>query len=163
MAGTQSSTVATSPEIQSGADAIIPVTQEELTVERRVVDTGHKLRVRKEVLEDVVDVHASLFNEFVDAQRVPIGRVVETATPVRREGDVLVVPVFEERLVTRRELVLVEEVRITRRREVRNSSASVPLRRERVVVERFDPATEAWHATAEGEGGDLAPGTGPPG
>ena len=65
---------------------------------------------------------------------------------VRHEGDVMVVPVVQERLVTRTELVLVEEIRLTRRREVTQAEAKVVLRREHVVVERFDPDTDQWVA-----------------
>src|SRR3954463_6557251 len=124
----------------------IPVTEEQLEVQREVVDTGRTLRLRKQVEEVPADVREPVTREVVDVQRVPVGRVVDGPPSVRHEGDVMVVPVVQERLVTRKELVLVEEIRLTRRREVAQAEAKVVLRRERVVVERFDPDTNQWLA-----------------
>ena len=92
------------------------------------------------------DAIAAVTTEMVEVQRVAVGRVVDEPPAVRHEGDVMVVPVVQERLVMRKELVLVEEIHLTRRREVTQAQADVVLRRERVTVERFDPDTGQWHA-----------------
>lgn len=126
------------------ADVSIPVMEEQLEVRRELVDTGRPLRLRKEVDEVPATVWAPLTVESVQVDRVSIGRVVDVPPPVREEGDVTVVPVIQERLVTRKELVLVEEIRLTRSRKVVRAEAEVPLRRERVAVERFDPDTDRW-------------------
>jgi stress response protein YsnF len=131
------------------ADITVPVTEERLEVERRVVDTGRTVRLRKQVDEVPAPVREPLANEVVDVQRVPMGTVVAELPRVRHEGDVMVVPVVQERLVVRKELVLVEEIRLTRRREVVQGQAEVVLRRERVLVERFDPGTGQWQPEAE--------------
>jgi stress response protein YsnF len=131
----------TSPQ---STDTVIPVTEEHLEVHREMVDTGRTLRLRKRVEEVSADVRESLATDAVHVERVPIGRVVDVAPPVREEGNVIVVPVIEERLVTRKELVLVEEIRLTRSREVTVAEARVPVRRERVEVERLDPGTGQW-------------------
>lgn len=132
------------------AKVVIPVTEERLEIERRTVDTGHALRVRKRVHEEQAEVDEPLITEHVDAERVPIGRVIDQPVGIRHEGEVTIVPVIEERLVARKELVLVEEIRLTRRREVRQAREQVTLRRESVVVERFDPATQQWLSQDEG-------------
>jgi uncharacterized protein (TIGR02271 family) len=126
------------------AEMSVPVTEEQLEVRREVVDTGRTLRLRKQVEEVPTAVQEPVATDVVDVQRVPVGRVVAEPPQVRHEGDVMVVPVVEERLVTRKELVLVEEIRLTRRREVVQGQAEVVLRREHVVVERFDPGTGQW-------------------
>ncbi|WP_427912615.1 YsnF/AvaK domain-containing protein [Ramlibacter sp. MMS24-I3-19] len=127
------------------AELVIPVIEERLDVHREVVDTGRTLRLRKQVEDVQSDVRVPVATEVVDIQRVPVGRVVEEAPAVRHEGNVIVVPVVEERLVTRKELVLVEEIRLTRRREMTEADVEpVLLRRERVVAERFDPETGEW-------------------
>jgi len=131
------------------AQVSIPVTEEQLEVTRKVVDTGRTVRVRKRVEEFAATVREPVSLERVDIERVPIGRVVEEPPRVRTEGDVIVVPVVEERLVTRKELVLIEEIRLTRRREETQTQAEIPLLRERVVVERFDPDTHQWIPEAE--------------
>ena len=144
------------------ATQVIPVIHEQLEISRRVVETGHVVRVRKVVREDVVEVNEPLVTEHVDTERVAIGRSVPGPVAVRHEGDTMVIPVVEERLVLRKELFLVEEIRITRRRQSRPAGERVGVRRESVVVERFDPATQQW-SVADGDGlGTQASGPGPP-
>lgn len=127
------------------AELVIPVVEERIEVSTEVVDTGRVLRLRKQVQDVPTEVRVPVATEVVDVQRVPIGRVVDEPPAVRHEGNVIVVPVVEERLVTRKELVLVEEIRLTRRSEVAEADGGTHvLRRERVVAERFDPDTGEW-------------------
>jgi uncharacterized protein (TIGR02271 family) len=130
-------------------DGVLPVTEEQLDVGRRTVETG-AVRVRKRVQEVTGQVTEPLISEFVETQRVPVGRVLQEPVGIRQEGEVTIVPVVEERLVLRKELVLVEEIRLTRRREEHNATEQVTLRRESVVIERFDPETQQWLSQGEG-------------
>jgi uncharacterized protein (TIGR02271 family) len=131
-------------------ELVVPVVEEQLKIGRRAVDTGRTLRVRKVVEEVPGTLHEPVFRELVETRRVPVGRVLQEPVGTRQEGDVTIVPVLEERLVLRKELFLVEEVHISRRREVRESGEQVTLRRESVVIERFDPATQQWLSEDEG-------------
>jgi uncharacterized protein (TIGR02271 family) len=130
-------------------DGVLPVTEEQLDVGRRTVETG-AVRVRKRVQEVTGQLTEPLISEFVETQRVPVGRVLQEPVGIRQEGEVTIVPVVEERLVLRKELVLVEEIRLTRRREEHNATEQVTLRRESVVIERFDPETQQWLSQGEG-------------
>jgi stress response protein YsnF len=69
---------------------------------------------------------------------VPIGRVVRVAQSVRTGDDVMIVPVLEEILVVRRQLVLKEELHI-RRVETEAVPVPVTLRKQRAIVEREAP------------------------
>lgn len=120
------------------AELAVPVVEEQLEVERARVHTG-SVHVHKQVEEVPAHIQEPVTAEVVDVQRVPVGRVVEQPPQVRHEGDVLVVPVVQERLVLRKELVLVEEVRITRRLEHRMAEQQTTLRRERVDIVRHAP------------------------
>lgn len=124
--------------------ATVAVVEEVLDVRKRFVETGAAVRLRKLVHEETVTVDEPLVTETVEVERIAIGRPVDAAVAVRHEGDVMIVPVVEERLVVRKELVLVEELRITRRSTVRHEPREVTLRREEVVAERLDPATGQW-------------------
>lgn len=124
--------------------ATVAVVEEVLDVRKRFVETGAAVRLRKLVHEETVTVDEPLVTETVEVERIAIDRPVDAAVAVRQEGDVMIVPVVEERLVVRKELVLVEELRITRRRTVRHEPQEVTLRREEVVAERLDPATGRW-------------------
>ena len=67
-------------------------------------------------------------------------RVVEAPTEIRQEGETTIIPVFEERLVMQKQLVLKEEIYITRRRTEREHEEHVVLRREEVDVQRASPS-----------------------
>ena len=139
-------------------ETVLPVMEEELDVSRRLVETG-AVRVRKLVHEDVVDLNGQHVHDYIETERVPIGRVVQGPQEVRLEGDTMIVPILEERVVVHKELVLVEEVHLTRRREIRQLPEEVTLRRESAVVERLDPQTHEWHPVSD----PAAPATQPPG
>jgi len=78
-------------------------------------------------------------------EHVPIGRVIDEADvpQARYEGDTMIVPVLEEVLVVQKQLLLKEEVRITRHQREERAPRSVLLRAEQVDVERFDKGEDA--------------------
>jgi uncharacterized protein (TIGR02271 family) len=119
--------------------ATIPLAREELEVTRRKVDTG-SVRVRKVVSERVEHVADSAISEEVVVDRVPVNRVVDAPSAPRQEGDVMVIPVFEEIVTVRREWLLKEELRVSKRVVQVPVRESVVLREEDVVVERSAPA-----------------------
>ena len=129
--------------LPAGAQLTIPVLAEQAQVQVHSERTG-TVRVRKLVHQDSQPASGEGFREVVETSRVPVNRVVEDTESSKTMGDLLVIPVYEERFV--RQLVLVEEVHVRRRRELFKHSASVALRREEVVVERLDPATGQWVA-----------------
>ncbi|MDB5743976.1 MAG: hypothetical protein JWR68_2291 [Polaromonas sp.] len=136
-----------SPTAQSPADGtvnetfVIPVIREEAQVHLQREQTG-TVRVRKVVHESTEPVSAQGYREVIETTRVPVNQVVQAVEAPRELGEVLVIPVYEERLV--KQLVLVEEIHVTRRREAFEHIAATSLRREEVVVERLDPATQQW-------------------
>src|SRR5688572_33372299 len=86
--------------------AKLPVVEEQIKIEKNVVETGN-LRLVKRVREEEHEVHVPLVQETVTVEHVPIDAFVETIPQVRQEGDVTIYPVLEEVLVKR--LRLVEE------------------------------------------------------
>ena len=85
--------------------------QEELSVARRKVETE---TVCVETVTHSCDqlVDEELVHERVEVERVPIGRYVDSAPPIREENDLTVLSVVEE--VIERRLLLREEVHIRR-------------------------------------------------
>jgi len=117
----------------------VPVVEERLRVEKRVVEAGSVVvHVTPREREEVVDV--PLVEERVEVERVPVNRVVDAPPAVRQEGDVTVIPVFEEVLVVEKRLMLKEEVRLTRRRLTTQDRQRVVLRSEEVEVLQSPPA-----------------------
>ena len=140
---------------QAESTETIPLREERLRVERRVVETG-RVRVHLSTTTEDATVREALRQESVEVERVPVGREVATAPAVREEEDgaVLVVPVLEEVLVVERRLVLREELRIRRVSSSRTSAQTVPLRRQTATVECLpaqpdtDPEPHARHRGA---------------
>jgi uncharacterized protein (TIGR02271 family) len=117
---------------------VLPVVQETLDVETRPVETG-RVRIRKIVREWEELVDPPLRREEVEIERVPINRVVEGPTPIRSEGDTLIIPLFEEVLVVEKRLLLKEELHLTKRQLETHTPQRVTLRREEAIVERITP------------------------
>jgi len=117
----------------------VPVIEEEATIGKRRVETG-RVSVRTVPREREELVEETLESVEVDVERVVIEREIDKAPDVREEGDTLVIPVVEERLVIRKQLFLREEIHIHRRRTVSQYRQNVTLRSQEVVVDRQDAA-----------------------
>jgi len=115
-------------------DEVISVLQETVRVSKREVETG-RVVVRKTVSERDEAVEMLLKQTDVSVERVPVGRVVTEAPASRQEGDVLIIPVLEEVLVTEKRLVLKEELHIRKTTSERTAHEVVRLRTENVLIE----------------------------
>jgi uncharacterized protein (TIGR02271 family) len=116
----------------------IPVAREQLGVERAEVETG-RLRIDKQVEQEPVELEVPISVEELEVERVPVDRVVDQAEGPRSEGDVTIVPVYEERVIAKKQLVLVEELRVRRVRSERVHRERVERRVEHVEVSRHEP------------------------
>lgn len=126
-------------DVTRDEDAVITLAEESLRVGKRTVERG-RVVLRKTVSERTETVDLPLTREEVEIERLSIGRPVEEAEGVRYEGDVMVIPRYEEVLVVSKQLVLVEELRVTRRRREHREPQAVVLRREELNVERTGDA-----------------------
>lgn len=120
--------------------AVIPVAEETVRIDKRTLRS--RVQVSKRVLEREETVDVSLQQEQVEVERVSVNRPVDEPVPVRYEGDTTIIPLYEEVLVVTKQLMLVEEVRVTKRRSERREPQQVTLRREEVTVERGEPTPE---------------------
>jgi uncharacterized protein (TIGR02271 family) len=138
-----------SPDLPNGTaptgdqPVTVPVHAEQLRVGKDVVETG-RVRLDKRVHEREETLHIPLQHDEVRVERVPVNQYVETPPAPRYEGDTLVVPVLKE--VIEKRLVLVEELRVTRRQLTTEETRQVTLRTEEVVVERLEPERSAGDA-----------------
>jgi uncharacterized protein (TIGR02271 family) len=121
---------------------VIPVIEESLDVLKESVQTG-VVRVHKAIREHEVAISEPLTSETVRVERIPKDMIVDVPPAIRTEGDVTVIPVLEEVLVTTKQLRLVEEVRITRVRSTNVHRQNVTLRAEDVSVDRQDPLSSS--------------------
>lgn len=120
---------------------VIPVIEEQLEVGKRTVVTG-KVRLEKQVKEYQEELDVPLAVRTFEVERVVLNQLVAEPPPVRQEGDTTVYPVIEEQLVLTTQLVLKEEVRVTKRDTERRDNRVVTLRRESITVARSSAEEE---------------------
>ena len=123
------------PRSETPAPLIIPLARERLKVGRRRVDVARVI-VKTTTEIDPVVVDELLKKDDLRVERAQVGRFIDRPATPRYEGDVLVIPVMEEVVVVTTRLRLVEEIRIHRRVLSRRHRETVPLRRQRVEIER---------------------------
>ncbi|WP_242140989.1 DUF2382 domain-containing protein [Sphingomonas sp. TREG-RG-20F-R18-01] len=116
-------------------ETTIPIIEEVATVSTREVETD-RLRVRTIVEERATDVVAQLAKQELLVERRTVEREVTEAPQPYKEGDMLIVPIVEERLVVEKKLFVTEELMV--RRVARTEEVHVPatLRSMRAIVER---------------------------
>ncbi|HEV7264808.1 MAG TPA: DUF2382 domain-containing protein [Falsiroseomonas sp.] len=122
---------------------VIPVLEEVARIRRRRRVTG---RVRVSVQTETVEeqVAAVLRHRRAQIERVPVDREVEEMPSVQQEGDLVIIPVVEERLVLVRRLVVTEEIHLRLTEQEEPVRLAVPLRRQRAEVERLPVANDEY-------------------
>lgn len=123
--------------VQAGETVTIPVIVEEITVDKRVTEAGG-VRIVKTVHSEDVTVREPTVRESASVERVPVNRLLDASEPLpkaRREGDTMVIPLFEEVVVSEKRTRLVEELRITMTRTEEPTEHIVTIRREAVHTE----------------------------
>ena len=123
------------PQPEDGVPLTVPVIREELLVGKSLVEVG-AVRIRLVTDSTVEQLDVPLGRDEVSVERVPFGTPVDAPRAPWQDGDVWVVPVYEEVLVTERRLMLKEELRLTRRRIDSVEHREVALQRQRAVIER---------------------------
>lgn len=118
-------------------ETVIPVLQEEVQVDKRKIETA-KVRIKTTVEERQETIDLPLLHEEVEVRRVPLNRPVDGPIATRQEGDTLIVPLLEEVLVVQKQLLLREEVHISKKRTEQHHPEQVTLRSEQVSVERIE-------------------------
>jgi uncharacterized protein (TIGR02271 family) len=122
--------------IEDVAREQIPLVEEAVAVERARKVTG-VVRAKTETHEDTVIVDEPLVAEQVSIERVPMDRWIDHPVAVREEGDTTIIPIVEEVVILEKRLRLVEEVRMTKKKIIKNEPRTLTLRRQKAVVERL--------------------------
>lgn len=123
---------------------VIARVEEQLDVRKRTIETG-ALRVRKVSHDEVVAVPVQTRATQAMVERVAVGMPVDAQYPARRDGDTVIVPVFEYRPVVVQRLFLKEEIRITQQIVESSHVEQVTLQRDEIVVERREGESGSWH------------------
>jgi stress response protein YsnF len=121
----------------------VSAVKEEIAVGVATVETG-AVRVRKVVHEEMQPISVRLRTQEVDVQRIPVNRPVEEREEPRREGDTLIIPVYEYVPVVRMQLTLKEEVHVKTTEIEEDVIRRVLTNSEELVVERREGPHGQW-------------------
>ncbi len=125
--------------LEQGAADTLKLVQEELSIIKRHVSAG-SLRVSTRTLTHDELAETTLKRDVLDVTRVSVGHFVDVPPTVRTEGDTTIVPIVEERLVTVKQIYLIEELHIRHSVEQKTVQETVALRSQHAVVEHVDAA-----------------------
>ncbi len=101
------------------------------------IDRG-RLLIDKTVELVPHEAQVDVGTDRVEVERVAVDEEVDTPPEVRQEGETLVVPVVEEVLVVTKRYRIIEEVRVTKHRDVTTQTFNEELKREVVTVTEED-------------------------
>ena len=136
-----------SQTIKAAADMSKDIDEEKISLVEEDLFVGKRTavadRVRVNTLTDVTDhvVKGVLTSENIVIERKLIERFLdpsEEVLGVRTVGEVTIIPIYEEILVTEKRLFLKEEVHIVISESNKAVEIPVQLRKQRAVVERLD-------------------------
>ena len=117
--------------------------QEELEVGVRTTETG-SVRVRKVVHEEMTPLSLRLHEQHVEVTHIPVNRPAEERAEPRRDGDTLIIPIYEYVPVVTMQLTLKEEVHIKTTETERDVVHHVLTHAEELVVERREGPDGKW-------------------
>jgi len=128
-----------SPELNlEEQDLNLPILKEEVEIHKQTRITG-VVRLEKTVRTTEAAVEEDLVKESISVEHVPVNRYIDQAVSTRQEGDTTIIPIMEEIVIVSKQLVLKEEIHITRRREQSHYHETVSLRAEEVEIKRLEP------------------------
>lgn len=116
-------------------EVVIPLVAEESQFGKQSVVTG-KVRLHRGTETFTQTVGLPLTRRSWDVERVPVGQLYEERPEIRQEGDMTIYPLVEERLVAKREYLLVEEVRVRQVEVTTEGTATAELQRDVLSVDR---------------------------
>ena len=127
--------IASAPEPSLDTETI-KLVEEKLDI-GKVTVLGDTVRVSSTTETETVPVRDQLRRESYDVKRVARNEVIDAIPEVRKEDGVTIIPVLEERLVVRKELVLREEIHLVPQHTVSEYQEDVELRKQRAVIGRI--------------------------
>ena len=116
----------------------IPIVEERARIEKTMVERG-VVSITTSVKETEQLIADALRHQEVDIQHVSIDSEVDSIPRIRQDGDVIVIPIVEERAVIVKRLFLVEELHVRVNTVEETVNIPVVLQSTEVSVERKEP------------------------
>src|SRR5690606_17543666 len=112
---------------------VIPVMEEHLIVDKKMIETG-KLQIQKTIIEEDIEIDIPLLKETNEIKKIPKNIYVDSIPVVRQEGEVTIIPVVHEVLVVEKKLLLVEEIHVVKTVIETVEKNTVTIKKEHVVI-----------------------------
>ncbi|MDQ3394180.1 MAG: YsnF/AvaK domain-containing protein [Bacteroidota bacterium] len=130
----------TPKDVKNSEEMTIPVIEESLHVDKNWVESG-KVNISKTITEHQETIDVPLSHEEVNIERVQVNQYIDTLPPpVRYEGETMIIPVLREVVVKR--VMLVEELRVTRKEVQTHEKQQVTLKKEEINIDRVSTQPE---------------------
>ncbi len=124
------------PDTQPTDPNVIPVMEEFVTVDKKVVETG-KVYIKKRVVEEEATINIPLIQEGYKVERVPVKNQVYDEPPViRHEGGNMFIPIIREVVKVIKRYEVVEELHVIKTKTEVPHMQQITLLKENVEVER---------------------------
>lgn len=135
---------------RSDQDVIIPVREEELTVDKRREEVG-RAAIHKDTVEEEQSVNIPVTHERVEIERVPVDEEMPTgeASAQSWQDKDIVIPVMGEEVVAEKQPRVKEELHIHKEPVTETERVSDTVRKERVNVEGLDEHGEPLDRRAD--------------
>jgi len=118
---------------------VIPVIEEVLKVDKKVVETG-RIHIRKEINKEEKQIEIPLTNESYEVEKVKVkNQIFDQPPSIRHEGDVIVIPVIKEVAEIKIRYEVTEEIHLKKNKTITTHTEQVTLKKEKVIVERETP------------------------
>ena len=129
------STTGSERPVDASSEFTIPMVSEQAQIGKQTVTTGTvRLHRGTETFTETVGLPLTRTDWKIDRQ--PVGQIYAERPEPRQEGDTMVFPLVEERLVAKREYFLIEEVRVRQVETTTERTATLELKRDVLTVER---------------------------
>jgi uncharacterized protein (TIGR02271 family) len=125
-------------EGEKSATVTVPIIEEEVKVSKKFVETG-RVTLSKKVNESTESFEVPVTEEEISVERITKNELITETPPASRyEGDVMIIPVLKEVVVIEKRMMLVEEIRVTKKVTQKTEKQEVTVRKEEVTVSRND-------------------------
>lgn len=125
-------------------EVIVPIIAEEAALTVQQIARGKvQVRTRFDTVEQIIE--SPVMREELIIEHIPRNQSIQGDVPqIREENGVQIIPILEEVLVSRKQLLLREEVRISKRRVTENIPQAITLRYEVADIEQisFEDSSE---------------------
>jgi uncharacterized protein (TIGR02271 family) len=117
-----------------GTEVVIPIVEERLIPSKRAVELG-ELRIHKHVDEVEESVREAVTRDDLIVERIQVNQPLDSPVASRQDGEWTVFPIMREVLVVKKQLMLVEEVRVKTQQIAEEQEVVEITRHERLELE----------------------------